>query len=169
MIDEEVHHRSTVAGAPFERLRWYRHRAAARHRDPGACHRDAPARAYGHAPRVSGSAHGDEPPTLTPLPDGYPTPADAEAADPYPAGDQLLISKPLGTQCSDPATFEYANLNAAVNALIANGIRVYSARITNRMVCEACTCPTSEHFEMIVNPEDAAAAVNLGWNIEGEP
>lgn len=110
------------------------------------------------------------PPTPTQLPEGYPTPGAPEGAAPdaYPTDEQLLVSRPMGEQCAEPGASEYATLDEAVNGLTGAGVRVFSARMANRIVCEACGCPTSEHFEMIIHPDDAGLAEGLGWTIEGD-
>lgn len=110
------------------------------------------------------------PPTPTQSPDGYPSPAAPEGNNPgaYPGEGQILVSRPLGEQCAEPGAGDYTTLEEAVNGLTAAGVRVFSARMVNRIVCNACGCPTSEHFEMFIHPADARAAEELGWTIEGE-
>ena len=110
------------------------------------------------------------PPAPTDQPDDYPAAPTTAPLPGYPAPSaaQLLVSRPLGLQCVGPETYAYATLDAAVSSLANAGARIVEARTTNRMVCEACTCPTSEHFEVIIVAADREIAAGLGWTIEGE-
>ena len=108
------------------------------------------------------------PPPPTPTPNSYGAPLPTPTIDPYPIGESvataILIYRPLGNQCQDPATYAYPTLADAVADLEDDGVVVYDAEETARLVCEACdVCPTSEHFEAIIDPEGLAAATALGW------
>ena len=103
-------------------------------------------------------------PTPTSPPDGYPAP-EAAAATPRPgaypaAGDVIWIVRPMGEQCADPA---YDSLEEAVAALEAAGVSVSASEMTSLAVCQACGCPTSEHFRAQIDAEDLDKATGLGW------
>jgi hypothetical protein len=107
----------------------------------------------------------------TPLPDAYPlqpTPAPAQPDAAYPGtnGETMWIVRPLGQQCVDLSTYTYPDLSTAVAALTTAGITVLSSEEVALMVCEACDCPTSEHFRVLINSSDFAAAQTLGWMAE---
>jgi len=108
------------------------------------------------------------PPLPTATVNSYAAPLPPPTVDPYPVGDTvptaILVYRPLGNQCQDAASFTYPTLEEAVADLVESGVTVYDAMETARVVCEACdVCPTSEHYEAIINPEGLAAAAALGW------
>ena len=110
-------------------------------------------------------------PTPTPLPPegDYPAPAEpepTEAPTAYPADKEVWILRPLGQQCADPQAYEFADLEAAVQALEQNGVEVLNSEVVNLPVCQACDCPTSEHFRAQIRAEDLAAAEDAGWFLE---
>lgn len=99
------------------------------------------------------------PATLTPFPDDYPAPPTIETFDPYPGGYAIMIS-PSGLQCDEP---RYPDMDAAVAGLEEAGVTVHDISRLELMVCEACNCPTSLHFRVLIDPEDMTAAQSLGW------
>lgn len=106
----------------------------------------------------------------TPPPAAYPiqpTPALVQPnAYPGADGETMWVVRPLGQQCVDPSTYTYPDLSTAVAALTNAGITVLSSEEIALMVCEACDCPTSEHFRVLINNSDYAAAQTLGWVAE---
>lgn len=108
-------------------------------------------------------------PTTPTLPAGYPIPATPTLPANYPAGvtgPLLWIIRPLGQQCSEASSYEFAVVDEAVAALTAAGVEVYNAEMISLAVCESCDCPTSEHFRVQIDPSDLATAVSLGWQAE---
>lgn len=101
----------------------------------------------------------------TETPDGYPAPPPPPpTTDPYPVSNRLWIIHPAGEQCAETLVFE--NLDEATTALEQEGILVFEAEEVGRMVCEACGCPTSEHFRVQIDAGDLDRAVSLGWEAE---
>lgn len=96
-----------------------------------------------------------------PLPDSYPDPEEKEG---------VWIIRPVSEQqCTEdgsPPAKTYPDLNAAVSALESNGIEVTASETVGLMVCEACTCPSSEHYRVLINPADLDAALKLDWTEE---
>lgn len=92
---------------------------------------------------------------------GYPGPTiPAPTLDPYPGG-VVWIVQPVGQQCEDGRKF--ADLDSAVASLEENGIVVGEAEEIERLVCQACNCPTSEHYRLQIDPADLDRALRLGW------
>ncbi len=118
------------------------------------------------APTAPSANDGYPPPAApTSLPQGYP----AQRPTPtlptgYPDDDnRTWLIKPVGMQCQESS----ANLNQEVASLQNAGIPVLAAQMTTLAVCEACdTCPTSEHYRVLVAPENIDAAQTLGWTEE---
>jgi hypothetical protein len=111
----------------------------------------------------------------TPLPDAYPVnpivPVVPETTSPYPGypgaeGETIWIVRPLGQQCVDPTTYVYPDLATAAAALTSAGVTVLASEELALMVCEACDCPTSEHFRVLINSSDYGLAEPLGWTPE---
>ena len=102
-------------------------------------------------------------PTVTSIPEGYPAPTEPALPEAYPAGATVWVLRPLGEQCVDPETYEYAEVDEAVAALEAAGVEVVASETVSLVVCEACDCPTSEHFRAQIAAEDLATAETLGW------
>lgn len=117
------------------------------------------------APVISTDAYPAQP-TPTPVPDNYPAPTTPEAtAEPtaYPADKEVWIVRPLGQQCVDPSTYEYADLEAAVASLTEADVEVVASEEVTKPVCQACDCSTSEHFRVQIRAEDLALAQSMGW------
>lgn len=117
---------------------------------------------------------GDTPPTAsypvpippTSLPANYPAqPTMAPTPEPYPgtATGRIWILRPLGSQCTDASSYDYPDLASAMAALQTAGIAVYEAEMTSLAVCEACTCPTSEHFRIQIDAQNLLTAGQMGW------
>jgi hypothetical protein len=103
-----------------------------------------------------------EPPTEVPA-DGYPAPP-PPPADAYPAANRLWIIHPAGEQCAESLIFE--SLDEATTDLEEAGIIVFEAEEVGLMVCEACGCPTSQHFRAQIGANDLGRAMDLGWQEE---
>jgi hypothetical protein len=94
-----------------------------------------------------------------------------ETTSPYPGypgadGETIWIVRPLGQQCVDPTTYVYPDLATAAAALTSAGVTVLASEELALMVCEACDCPTSEHFRVLINTSDYGLAESLGWTPE---
>lgn len=121
-------------------------------------------------------------PSETPLPDDYPAPSPFPTATinpaypavptlppKYPAAEsdvRVWMLRPLGIQCSDPSTYEFATLEEAVDALEAEGVEVVEAEMVSLAVTESCDSPTSEHFRALINAAGLDTAIDLGWSPE---
>jgi hypothetical protein len=90
---------------------------------------------------------------------GYPAPSPEATSDPYPGGF-AIFTQPAGLQCEEPL---FADMDAAVAQLKEAGIEVHEISRLDLMVCEACGCPTSVQFRVLIDPADVAAALRLGW------
>lgn len=119
------------------------------------------------APTAPAADNGYPPPAApTSMPQGYP----AQRPTPtlptgYPDDTRTWLIKPVGMQCQE----NIANLNQEVAALQSAGIPVLAAQMTTLAVCEACdVCATSEHYRVLVPPEQIEAAKDLGWTEEPE-
>jgi hypothetical protein len=116
------------------------------------------------------------PPAETDTPEsGYPAPAQAtmppeaypaEAPTPlpeptgYPDDARVWLVKPAGAQCQEYTV----DLRDAVAALRDAGVEVINSQVVNLLVCEACdVCPSSEHYRVLVDAGQRAAAEALGW------
>ena len=105
----------------------------------------------------------------TAAPDSYPADGStgADVAGPaYPAEGTTWVIRPLGTQCSDPTSYEFKTVDEARIALEEAGITVYVAEVTLRGVCEACDCATAEHYRVRIDEANFSAAQAMGWERE---
>jgi hypothetical protein len=92
---------------------------------------------------------------------GYPAPpSPPPAPDPYPSGIVWIV-RAAGEQCED--SLRFVDLASAVASLEENGITVNEAEGVELMVCQACGCPTSEHYRLQIDPVDLDQAMRLGW------
>lgn len=140
-----------------------------------------PARATSAATEMPAST--PEEPAATATPDNYPArptasspetgypeapeePDESAPSAAYPPGEPVWVIRPVGEQCADEGTFDYASLQEAVSALEEAGVNVLSSESVDLMVCEACGCPTSEHYRAQVSGEDVATARSFGWTME---
>jgi hypothetical protein len=106
----------------------------------------------------------ESPPPIFNEPTGYPVgPFPTSTPFAYPAGAAFWIARPAGLQCESPT---YENLNAATSALEAEGIEVQEALEANLIVCQACGCPTSQTYRVLIKATDLTAAEALGWTKE---
>ncbi|MCA9938856.1 MAG: hypothetical protein KC418_09450 [Anaerolineales bacterium] len=108
---------------------------------------------------------GYPPPTVAITPaQGYPAPRPTPTLPTgYPDDGRVWLIKPVGMQCQEPES----NLNQEVAVLQNNGILVLASQMTSLAVCEACeVCPTSEHYRILVAPEQIEAAKRFGWEEE---
>jgi hypothetical protein len=78
----------------------------------------------------------------------------------------VWILRPYGEQCEDSSTYLYQDEKEAAQALEEQGVTVLDMETVGLMVCEACGCPTSEHFRLQISAQDLAAAEALGWTQE---
>lgn len=110
---------------------------------------------------------GDYParPTTAASESAYPA-APEESAPPsaYPADEPVWVVFPQGEQCADEST--YTSLSEAVSALEEAGVNVISSETVELMVCQACGCPTSEHYRVQISGEDVPTVRSLGWTVE---
>ena len=94
-------------------------------------------------------------------PTGYPPPPLATPTPyAYPEGTEFWMLRAAGIQCEDKL---YPTLKDATAALENNGVTVLEAEEVNMMVCEACDCPTSEHYRVLISADEFDSAVILGW------
>ena len=105
-------------------------------------------------------------PTATSLPEDYPAPTPQAPPTEYPADMEVWLLRPLGEQCVDPESYEFADLDAAVTALEEAGVEVLASEVVEMSVCESCDCPTSEHFRVQIRAEDLGLAQGMGWTEE---
>lgn len=107
-------------------------------------------------------------PTTSSPESGYPPEELEESAPPpaYPPGEPVWVVRPVGEQCADESAFAYDSLQEAVSALEEAGVTILSSESVALMVCEACGCPTSEHYRVQVSGEDVRTARSLGWTTE---
>ncbi|MDX1687773.1 MAG: hypothetical protein R3248_07300 [Candidatus Promineifilaceae bacterium] len=106
-------------------------------------------------------------PTASAPESGYPA-APEESAPPsaYPPGEPVWVLRPLGEQCAEESTFEYASLEEAVSALEEADVNVLASETVSLMVCEACGCPTSDHYRVQIMGEDVETVRSMGWRTE---
>lgn len=117
------------------------------------------------SPLIDPSYPGPEEPAGYPGPvnePGYPAPLiPTPTPDSYPAGTMFWITHPAGLQCEQPLI--YPELDDAIAALEEIGVTVVKSEAIGMMVCEACGCPTSEHYRVHIDAADLQAAITLGW------
>ena len=132
-----------------------------------------------------GSQPADTQPSTAPLPgdDGYPVPGEMPSYPPpleleaypeppsevptpfsYPQGTSVWVIHAMGLQCEDPPA--YPDLKTAIDTLAAAEINIQDSEEVGLMVCEACGCPTSTHFRILIDGSDLPKAINLGWRQE---
>lgn len=103
----------------------------------------------------------------TPAPDdGYPPAQPTAPAPEYPAeaATEGWVIRPAGEQCAD--TLAYPDSNSAVTDLEQAGIEILAVEETELLVCEACGCPTSAHYRVLLAAGDIPTAISLGWQVE---
>jgi hypothetical protein len=107
----------------------------------------------------------NEAPAATATPEGYPGVVIPEAPvnSAYPADAEFWLVRAAGLQCEDPA---YPDLESAVAALEDAGVAILESEATTLAVCEACGCPTPEHYRIRVLGSEVNKALPLGWAIE---
>ncbi len=130
--------------------------------------RPTPTPDFALQPADSGQTGYPPPPSSpTPYPEGYPIPpAQAEPLSPYPAAEssgRVTVIHALGIQCEDASRQKYANAQDARAGLIAASVTVYEITTVDLMVCQACGCPTSAHFQAEIATTDLNKALALGW------
>lgn len=117
-------------------------------------------------------------PTAT-LPAGYPeAPPEDTSPDAYPAnvdgdggGDDeggetsgmIWILRPVARQCEEEDSMPYATLDDAVLAVQSAGVTVFDSEMVGLFVCEACGCPTSDHFRLQIMAGDYTLVEGMGW------
>lgn len=147
-----------------------------------ACGAADPAPATPDADATPTAPPADQPqvaPEDTPTAEGYPAaPAATEQTEAYPAAEapaeptgypadmMVWVQQPWGTQCADSETYTYADLEEAVTALEDAGVAVQASETVELAVCQACDCPTSEHFRVQISAQDIEQAQTLGWTRE---
>lgn len=115
-------------------------------------------------------------PTATP--EGYPVQPTApsraqegypEAPPPptaYPVDMRIWVLRPLGTQCEESDSYQFATVEEAVASLTDAGVEVFDSEMTSLVVCESCNCPTSEHFRVQILRSDLYSVQIRGWTQE---
>jgi hypothetical protein len=104
------------------------------------------------------------PRAATATPEGYPAPPTAAPREAYPSADGTVwVIQPVGVQCEGD---KYETLQEAVTELEEASVTVSASQSTSLMVCQACGCPTSEHFRVQIAAEDLDTAADLGWTAE---
>jgi hypothetical protein len=125
----------------------------------------APALPTVDSPLIEPGYPGPEEPVGYPGPQGEPgypaPPVSTPAPSSYPAGTTFWMLHSAGLQCEQPLT--YPELADALAALENRGVTVIKSEATGMMVCEACGCPTSEHYRVEIDATDLQAAIALGW------
>lgn len=121
-------------------------------------------------PRAEGDPDDDAYPALpepTPLPEGYPLAGEpVPTLNPYPGIEATaVIVHPIGEQCGDPATFRYADMQAATADLVAAGVNVLSATTVGLIVADVCGGPTSAHYQITIDANDLAKAEAIEWSL----
>lgn len=111
------------------------------------------------APTTEGEAYPAQPQATAPV-DAYP--AAGEGAELFTENWVVL---PAGEQCAE--SLAYPSPESAVAGLEEAGVTPLAVEETELLVCEACGCPTSAHYRVLVSAEDLAAAIILGWQPEG--
>jgi hypothetical protein len=120
----------------------------------------------------------EEDPTLPPRPtptveeattpepgDGYPAVEPTAPAAGYPAESaETWVIRPAGEQCAD--SLSYPSSESAVADLEEAGLEILAVEETELLVCEACGCPTSAHFRVLLSGDDVSTAISLGWQQE---
>ncbi|MGD2077245.1 MAG: hypothetical protein PVH18_02620 [Chloroflexota bacterium] len=91
--------------------------------------------------------------------DGYPISTPSLPDNPYPGGLATIV-RPKGLQCEEAV---FPDLSAAIRSLEEAGIVVVAAEAIGLEVCEACDCPTSEHFQVQIYAYDLDRALDMGW------
>lgn len=104
------------------------------------------------------------PPEPTATPEGYPAPPTAAPREAYPSAEGTVwVIQSVGVQCEGD---KYETLQEAVTELEEAGVAVSASQSTSLAVCQACGCPTSEHFRVQIAAEDLGTAADLGWAAE---
>lgn len=123
----------------------------------------APGSPEEYPPPIESNLVGSPPPIFT-EPTGYPVgPFPTSTPYAYPADTAFWIVRPAGLQCESPF---YDDLDAATSTLKTGGIEVQQAEEVDLFVCQACGCPTSQTFRVLISAADLAAAEALGWTKE---
>lgn len=100
-----------------------------------------------------------------PEPDGYPAQPTADPAAPYPAApDEVWVIRPAGEQCAE--SLAYPTADSAVAQLEEAGVTILAVEEVELVVCEACGCPTSAHYRVLLSGDDLSTAAALGWEQE---
>jgi hypothetical protein len=111
---------------------------------------------------------GESDPT-EPTPDAYPVEEPTEpASSGYPAegseAAEIWVVLPQGAQCAE--SLAYPTADSAVADLEAAGVEPLAVEETELLVCEACGCPTSAHYRVLLSSDDVPTAISLGWQVE---
>lgn len=97
--------------------------------------------------------------------DGYPADQPTAPAAGYPdAATEVWLVLPAGSQCAD--ALAYPDSASAVADLEAAGVEILAVEETELLVCEACGCPTSAHYRILLAADDIPTAIALGWQQE---
>jgi hypothetical protein len=117
----------------------------------------------------------EEEPTVRPTPtveeqepDGYPAQPTTDPAAPYPAASdaETWVIRPAGEQCAESVA--YPTPESAVAQLEEAGVTILAVEEIELIVCEACGCPTSAHYRVLLAGDDLSTAFALGWDREDQ-
>jgi hypothetical protein len=98
-------------------------------------------------------------------PGGYPPEPTEPVTSGYPAEvTEAWMVIPAGKQCAE--SLAYPSAESAVAVLEQAGVTILAVEETELVVCEACDCPTSAHYRVLLAAEDFPAAMSLGWRPE---
>lgn len=119
------------------------------------------------APRATPTIEETEGGETDPAPDdGYPVEPTAAPGAAYPGRPaESWVIRPAGEQCAESVA--YPTSDSAVADLEAGGVELLAVEETELTVCEACGCPTSAHYRVLVSSDDVPTALSLGWQLEG--
>jgi hypothetical protein len=134
-----------------------------------ACNADAPEEAP--TARPTPTTETSAPTTKTE--EAYPSrPEPTAPAAGYPAAGENVegssetwVILAAGEQCAD--TLAYPSSDSAVATLEEAGVNLLAVEETELLVCEACGCPTSAHYRVLISNTDLVTAIALGWQPEG--
>lgn len=137
-----------------------------------ACNSDSPEENENNAPARPTPTTAIEAPT-TEAEEAYPSlPEPTAPAAGYPApgegvesATETWVVLPAGEQCAD--SLAYPSSDSAVATLEEAGVELLAVEETELLVCEACGCPTSTHYRVLISNEDLATAISFGWRPEG--
>lgn len=112
-------------------------------------------------PTATPESYPMQPTTPSRAQEGYPEAPPPPTA--YPVDMRIWVLRPLGTQCEESDSYQFATIEEAVASLTDAGVEVFDSEMTSLVVCESCNCPTSEHFRVQILRSDLYGAQVRGW------